>query len=359
MTSDKMAINETQKGRKGSIAERVARRISSDVYTDLASGSTLPSEGEALASVDSLAAAPHPTAARNGEVMAAASLPNLGLTDGAVGSTPGPDVARRRKKRNGHSDEASNTLALGSAGKKTVKIDLDHSQLTARGYLTPNAPLKRMTEEYRLIKRALLNFHRSGVRSRSNLILITSAMPGEGKTFTAINLALSLTAEDDISVLLVDADANKAGAAAELGCEETNGLKDVLERPDKSIDDVILQTDIPNLAFVPSGRFHARSTELLAGARMNQLADELASRHPNRIVLFDCPPMLATTEASALTSHVGQVLFVVRAEVTKESTVRDALDQIDPSPEVGLVLNRSHLRLGSSGFSDYYSYYQP
>jgi len=348
-----MARNESEKSRKGSIAERVAKRISNDVYTDLARCSALPGNSAAAATAHSASDSNRQSAVLDGEEMPSALPSDFGLADGASGSAAGPEIGRRRRP-----DAGFDTMISERAGKEPARFDLNLSRLSAEGYLTPNTPRKRMTEEYRLIKRALLNCHRNGARSCSNLILVTSALPNEGKTFTAINLALSMTAEEGISVLLIDADANRIGAAAMLGCHEKTGLIDVLENPDKSIVDVMLKTNIPNLNFLPAGRFHGRSTELLAGARMKQLAEELANRNPNRLVLFDCPPLLATTEAAALTAHVGQVLFVVRAEATKEAVVRDALELIDQKPEVGLVLNRTRLRFGSSEFGDYYTYCQ-
>ncbi len=193
---------------------------------------------------------------------------------------------------------------------------------------------------------------------KASIMLEETGLPYEGKTFTAINLAFSMTAEEDISVLLIDADFNGHGAVATLGCHEKTGLIDILENPDASLADVMLKTNIPNLSVVPAGQSHKRSTELLAGARMKQLTRAIADQNQNRFVIFDCPPILATTEAAALTAHVGQVLFVVRAEETKASTLRDALDLIDHEPEVGLILNRARARFFSSMIGDYSTGYQ-
>ncbi len=250
------------------------------------------------------------------------------------------------------------TTTATKAGLASARRNLNLPRLSAAGYITPDSARSRIMEEYRLIKRALLNRHRNGASPRSNLILITSALPDEGKTFTAINLAMSMVTEENTSVLLIDADFNKPGAIAVLGCQEKIGLVDVLDNPDIDLADVLLETNIPNLTLVPAGQSQGRSTELLSGARMARLAEEMACRYENRFILFDCPPLLATTEAAALTAHVGQVLFVVRAEATKEAAVRHALELIDEKPEVGLVLNRTRSRIGSSELGDYYhSYY--
>jgi exopolysaccharide/PEP-CTERM locus tyrosine autokinase len=311
--TDKMTRNESNKRHKGSIVERVAKRVSSDLSADIAREDTLPGNGVADAAPET----------------PGGSRPAAGL-DTTTATRAGPAGSRR---------------------------DLNLSRLSAAGYITPDAARSRVMEEYRLIKRTILNRHRNGASPHSNLILITSALPDEGKTFTTINLAISMAAEEDLAVMLIDADFNKPGAIAVLGCHIKIGLVDVLVNPDIDLADVLVKTNLPNLTILPAGQSHGHSTELLAGARMAQLAEEMASRYENRFIIFDCPPLLATTEAAALTAHVGQVLFVVRAESTKEAAVRQALELIDEKPEVGLILNRSRSRIGSSEFGDYYGSY--
>lgn len=311
--TDKMTRNESDKRHKGSIVERVAKRVSSDLSADIAREDTLPGNGVADAAPET----------------PGGSQPAAGL----------------------------DTTTATRADPAGATFNLNLPRLSAAGYITPDAARSRVMEEYRLIKRTLLNRHRNGASPHSNLILITSALPDEGKTFTAINLAMSIATEEGMSVLLIDADFNKPGAIAVLGCHEKIGLVDVLVNPDIDLADVLVKTNIPNLTILPAGQSHGRSTELLAGARMAQLAEEMACRYENRFVIFDCPPLLATTEAAALTAHVGQVLFVVRAESTKEVAVRHALELIDEKPEVGLILNRSRSRIGSSEFGDYYHSY--
>ncbi len=311
--TDKMTRNESDKRHKDSIVERVAKRVSSDLSADIAREDTLSGNGVADAAPET----------------PGGSRPAAGL----------------------------DTTMATRADLAGARRNLNLPRLSAAGYITPDAAGSRIIEEYRLIKRALLNRHRNRASPRSNLILITSALPDEGKTFTAINLAMSLAIEENMSVLLIDTEFNKPGAVAVLGFHEKLGLLDVLDNPDIDLADVLLETNIPNLTLVPAGQPHGRSTELLAGARMAQLAAEMACRYENRFILFDCPPLLVTTEAAALTAHVGQVLFVVRAEATKEVAVRQALELIDEKPQVGLVLNRTRSRIGSSEFGDYYGSY--
>ena len=359
--TDKMTRNESDKRHKGSIVERVAKRVSSDLSADIAREDALPGNGAADAAAMPTGGIRQPAAPVEEETLCE-FLPDLGSADTPLDSTAGqeprPEFGPGPETPSGSRPAAGlDTTTTTRADLPGAKFNLNLPRLSAAGYITPNATRNRIMEEYRLIKRAILNHDRTGASPRSNLILITSALPYEGKTFTAINLAMSMVTEENTSVLLIDADFNKPGVIAVLGCHQKIGLIDVLNNPNIDLADVMLKTNVPNLTIVPAGESHGRSTELLAGPRMAQLAEEMASRYENRIILFDCPPLLATTEAAALTAHVGQVLFVVRAEATKEVTVRHALALIDEKPEVGLVLNRTRSRIGSSEFGDYYHSY--
>ena len=187
--------------------------------------------------------------------------------------------------------------------------------------------------------------------------MVTSALPSEGKTTTAINLAMSIAAEEDLRVLLIDADFIRPDALRQLGVPSDKGLIDVLQDPRLDIADVMLKTDIDKLSLIPSGQPHERCTELLASARMDELITELASRYEDRILIFDSPPVLATSESVELASHMGQVIFVVQAGRTKRETVVSALELIGARSDIGLVLNRTASRLGSTEFGAYYSAY--
>ena len=239
------------------------------------------------------------------------------------------------------------------------RLDVNLSRLAAMGFVTPNATRNRTTDEMRLIKRAVLSGRMNASDSNSNLILVTSAVNAEGKTFTAVNLALSLAAEENIQVLLVDADFYKRDAFSLMGLEQDVGLIDALQDATIDFRDILFETNIPNFSVVPSGEYHERSTELLGGTRVKEFFDDLAREHQNRLTIIDCPPLLLTTEAVALTSHVGQVLFVIRAESTREEQVRRAIELIDARPTVGLVLNRAKMKSNSSGYgSNYYTGYE-
>ena len=238
------------------------------------------------------------------------------------------------------------------------RIELNFEKLKQAGMVTPDAERSQIAEEFRHIKRPLLMnaFGEGALRTaNSNLIMVTSARPSEGKTFTTINLALSIALERDLTVLLVDADVAKPSIARVLNYPGTAGLVDYLADRDRPLSDLILQTSLPKLRILPSGRRHGHSTELLASESMLQLVKELAQRYPDRVVLFDSPPLLATSEAAVLGSLMGQVVMVVEADKTKREELNEALTLLNPNQYVGLVLNKSGKPFGADY---YYTSYQ-
>lgn len=244
---------------------------------------------------------------------------------------------------------------------KTAAVQIDFAHLASRGMITPDSPRSYIAEEYRSIKRPLLlNMAGKGaaVIKHPNLIMVTSALQGEGKTFSAVNLAMSIAMEQDKTVLLVDADISKASAARLLGVPDSSpGLIDVLEDESLHIGDVILQTNIPNLRIVPAGRGHERATELLASQSMFRVTEELAQRYADRVVIFDSPPLLLTNEARVLASLVGQVVFVVASEKTSQRAIAEALEHLSDDAVVGLVLNKTkHAFTGKYGYGYGYGY---
>lgn len=238
---------------------------------------------------------------------------------------------------------------------KLVTIDIDG--LASRNLLTPQSKRNKTMEEMRLIKRMVLSRRWSDGDALNNTIIVTSALPEEGKTTIAINLAMSIAAEEDLRVLLVDADFVKPHALRQLGVTADKGLIDVIQDPHLDISDVMLRTNIEKLSLIPSGQLHDRCTELLASARMRDIIAELSSRYEDRILIFDSPPLLATTEAVMLASHMGQVVFVVQAGRTRRQLVDSALELMGGRGRVGLVLNRATPRLGSAEFGSYYGYH--
>ena len=222
-------------------------------------------------------------------------------------------------------------------------VDLDLQALAAAGYLVPSAPRSHMADQFRVIKRPLIaNAIGKGVAkvNHGNLIMMTSAMPGEGKSFTSINLAMSIASELDHSVMLVDADVARPSLLKKLGIAEAPGLLDLLEGK-AEMSDVLMRTNIDKLTLLPSGRPHPKSTELLASDAMRQLLNDMAMRYPDRIIIFDSPPLLLTTESRVLASQMGQVVLVVQAGKTLQADVQHALSTIESCPIRLLLLNKA------------------
>lgn len=237
--------------------------------------------------------------------------------------------------------------------RECVQIDLD--KMRARGLLPPEHAAARVTDEYRRIKWPLLAtaFRREGQPiDRGNLIMIASCVPDEGKTFTAVNLAMTIALERDCTVLLVDADAAKPNITRDLGLEGRPGVVDALASDSMHPEDAVLDTSVAGLCVLPAGQRNGRAPELFASHRMDQVAAELAAHDPNRVVIFDSSPLLATNEAHLLARVVGQILVVVRANHTLQPAVREALALLDASKSVSLMLNQTEL-----GFGEYYGGY--
>lgn len=246
------------------------------------------------------------------------------------------------------------------ARSRAPRVEIDLRRLAARGFVTPESPRSRIADEFRVIKRPLIaNASGNGpapVRN-GNLIMVTSSIPGEGKTFTAINLAMSLAMEVDRTVLLVDADVARPSLPEALGLPEAPGLLDVLDGRRMELAQVIHHTNVEKLNFLSSGRMHARASEVLASDAMTQLLEEIANRYADRIVIFDSPPLLVTTEARVLANRMGQIVFVVGAESTPQAEVLRAVATIETCPVKMMVLNKSRTHQhGSYGYGYGYGY---
>lgn len=243
---------------------------------------------------------------------------------------------------------------------KTVQIDL--TALAAAGFVTPHAPRSATTDQFRVIKRPLLDNATgkgASLAVNGNLIMVTSALPEEGKSFTAINLAMSMAMELNHTVMLVDADVARPSIMKKLGLQPAPGLLDLLLDETVGLSDVLLRTNIENLTLLPTGLPHPRATELLASDAMATLLEDMAKRYSDRIIIFDSPPLLITTEARVLASHMGQVVIVVQAEKTLQSEVQQALATIENCPIRLMVLNQARSRgLGAYGYGHGYGYEQ-
>src|SRR5574337_115078 len=250
-------------------------------------------------------------------------------------------------------------LSMADAPVSSKQVELDLDALVGAGYVVPNAPRTRVADQFRVIKRPLIdNANAKGAASvaHGNLIMVTSAVSGEGKSFTAINLALSIAAELDHTVMLVDADVARPSILRKLGLDFAPGLLEVLEGK-VEMSDALIRTNIPKLTVLPSGQPHAKATELLASESMRRLLDDMASRYSDRIIIFDSPPLLLTTESRVLATHMGQVVVVVNAGKTLQADVVHALSTIESCPIRMMLLNKTHSgRAGAYGEAHGYGY---
>ncbi len=263
------------------------------------------------------------------------------------------------KKEHDLNNNAAFSIQIENERKKSstvVSSEVEHIEwenLAALGFIAPiNNSNSRAEEEYRAIKRPLLN-NAFGVGSiginRSNLILVTSSVPNEGKTYTAINLALSIANERDKKVLLIDADVARPSVSKALGIKSSPGLIEYLEEKQSlKFSDIVLKTNMPGLSVIPAGKQHKHSTELLTSNRMIQLAEELSNRYPDRMVIFDSPPLLAATQGEVLASLVGQVVLVVEAEKTPQSMVMASVNKLVFCDVVLVMLNKVKSNIDSN-----------
>lgn len=249
----------------------------------------------------------------------------------------------------------------GAARRETRKrIIIDPDRLRAMGFSMPGDQ-SSVAEEFRLIKRPLvsaaLDPDAEIATKNRNLIMVTSARPGEGKTFVAINLAFSIASEHDVHVLLIDGDVAKPTIPSVFGFEAERGLIDVVAESSIDLAEVMVRTSIDNLTVLPSGTVRPGSTELLASSRMVRFIDDIAKRYPDRVIIFDSPPVLARSEPLILVKHVGQVVFVVEAERTSRTAIDEALGLIGPERVGGIVLNKAPSVAVQDRFGEHYGYY--
>ena len=247
--------------------------------------------------------------------------------------------------------------ATPSAIPSGEPLTIDLNRLRKQGVYPPPYMEETLRDQYRRIKRPLVAnaTGRGAARiDRGNLIMVTSAVAGEGKTFTSLNLALSIARDPDHSVTLVDGDVARAQASKLLGVQDQPGLIDLLADESLIPNDVIIPTTVESLSILPAGRHHALSEELLSSSRMERVIAALADRTPRHIVLFDSAPLLISPEALTLSSSVGQIVVVVKASSTLRHQVTAAVELLDPDNAINMVLNQS---LGGPGGDDYGGYY--
>lgn len=238
---------------------------------------------------------------------------------------------------------------------------IDRRRLRQAALIEPEAPVGALAEEFRIVKRQLLLNVRAmtgAAEAKRRTILLCSAQPGEGKSFCALNLALSLSGESNTEVLLVDGDFAKPDLLKTLGLEAEAGFVDALAEPRLDPEALVLRTDLPGLSVLSAGRQVSNVTELLAGERAGAVLDRLAEARPNRIILFDSPPALMASPATVLAGYAGQLVMVVRADRTSETDLREALELLSGCERVSLLLNGAGFAAGGRRFGAYYGYGQ-
>lgn len=240
------------------------------------------------------------------------------------------------------------------------RAEVDLVALGEAGFIVPGAPPSPLSEEFRIAKRHLLiqafGGRKTAPLEKGRLILMCSAQPNEGKTFCSVNLALSLAAETDVDVLLIDADVAKPEVLSTLGLPGGPGLMDALADSNIDPETLVIETNIPNLSVLPAGRQTNNDTELLASDRTPKLIERLLADNPRRVIVIDSAPALAASPASSLALHVGQITMIVRADQTSESEVREALAMLESPARVQLVLNRVTYVGSSRKFGYYYGF---
>jgi Mrp family chromosome partitioning ATPase len=241
---------------------------------------------------------------------------------------------------------------------------IDRARLEQEGLIVPGGPVTALVEEFRIVKRQILLSARGarleGIPGTAQRVLVCSPLPGEGKTFCATNLALSIAGEKDSEVLLVDADFAKPSILSLLGLSsgggKARGLMDALANPEIRVEDCVLATDVPGLCVLPAGNRTASDSEYLTSNRTAEVLERLTLGAPNRMVIFDSPPALAASPAAELAKHCGQAVVICRADRTGQSALEDALSLLSACPDIKLLLNSANFSPSGRRFGDYYGY---
>ncbi len=342
---DDAAGDEARRDRRRRLLERAAEqlRLQQQAQAREEARAQEPSSAAAAATPSGT----KPQDARAGEPVA----PEAPVSEGSA-----PDVQEDATR---DAQPPSRTAPAARGRRRSRYQELDVDRLRRLGFITPDAAPGTTSEEFRIIKRPiLLNAFAKGKHRipNGNLVLVTSCRPGDGKTFCAINLALSIALEQDVRVLLIDADFPKPEALRTLGITASKGLMDAVLDPDVDLADCMIRTNVRNLTVLPAGRQHNLTPELLTSERMGNLLTEISQRYPDRIVLFDSAPVLASSVASALAMHTGQAAFVVEAERTTEQQIREALNMIASCRHIGFILNKVRFLGPDRRFGAYYGY---
>jgi exopolysaccharide/PEP-CTERM locus tyrosine autokinase len=246
------------------------------------------------------------------------------------------------------------TIAVTRIEFTGLRLTIDRAKLRVQGLIQPEGAVTTLLEEFRLVKRQILQAARGS--GNGQRVLVCSPLPGEGKTFCAVNLALAIAAEKDSEVVLVDADFGKPSVPKVLGVSAGPGLMDALADPTIRVEELVSPTDVAGLYLLPAGNPTQHDSEFLASARTAEVLARLTQGAPNRVVIFDSPPALAASPATELAGHVGQALVICRADQTGQSALEDALSLLSACPDIKLLLNAANFSPSGRRFGTYYGH---
>ena len=253
--------------------------------------------------------------------------------------------------------QQAENVAEKPVNKPSTKNYIDLANTKKDGFVSEEGR-NVINEEFRVIKRKILSNAFGPLAktlNNSNIIMVTSPNPNEGKTFSAINLALSIAMEKDKTVLLVDADVLRPSVMKVINQPFENGLMEYLLGDVDDLSEVIYSTSLDTLRIIPAGKSHHLSTELLASEKMLETVNEFATRYPDRVVIFDTPPLLGINETAILANLAGQAVVVVQEGKTSLTRVSQAVDQLNPDMAKGFVINKATQK--SNDGAGYYGYY--
>ncbi|HYL48554.1 MAG TPA: AAA family ATPase [Stellaceae bacterium] len=264
-----------------------------------------------------------------------------------------------RPATNGYQREVEGPSLAPPPASYSRQVSIDRGSLARCGITVPSAQRSRVAEEFRIVKRQLVAKYMDepddAVANRNRVIMVTSTRPREGKTFTAINIALSIATEQDLKVLLIDLDTKHHAMQEMMGIPASYGLTDLLANPEIDFSEVVLRTNLPNLTVMSAGSPNVRSPELLSSRRTRAIFNEMAQRYNDRFIVFDAPAVLASSDPAILASLVGQIVVVVEADHTQQEELESAIGLLSACPNISLLLNKVRTSAADQfgAYSDY------
>ena len=260
--------------------------------------------------------------------------------------------------------EASSTAQPASeAAPEGKRRPLGVTSLMRGGMIEWGRKRSRISEEFRIVQgqvlRTLAGIAEAGVPN-ANLVMVTSARPEEGKSFTALNLACAIARYGEVSVLLLDADAKHNSISALLGLSGEAGLLDLAADPRLGITSLVVRTEVPYLSLLPIGGASADKEELSASLPLASTVARIGREFPGHVIVLDAPPCMVSSDPSTLAPVVGQVIMLIEAQRTQRGEIDAAVDMVSSCENVSLLLNKVRSRAGDTfGADGYYgSYYK-